>query len=40
MDVLVNGMLIAKGEVVVVNDKYGIRVTDVVSAAKRIEQIQ
>ena len=40
MDVLVNGTLIAHGEVVVVNDKYGIRVTDVVSPSKRIEQFR
>lgn len=40
LDVLVNGTLIAHGEVVVVNDKYGIRVTDVVSPSKRIEQFR
>jgi len=39
MDVLVNGTLIAHGEVVVVNDKFGIRLTDVVSAVERIKQL-
>lgn len=37
MDVLVNDTLIAHGEVVVVNDKFGIRLTDVISAAERIK---
>ena len=36
MDILANGTLIAHGEVVVVNDRFGIRLTDVVSAAERI----
>lgn len=36
MDVLVNGTLIAHGEVVVVNDKFGIRLTDVVSPTERV----
>lgn len=40
MDVLVNGTLIAHGEVVVVNDKFGIRLTDVVSAAERVKKLQ
>ena len=40
LDVLVNGTLIARGEVVVVNDKYGIRLTDVVSPAERIKRFQ
>lgn len=40
LDVLVNGTLIAHGEVVVVNEKFGIRLTDVMSAAERIEKIQ
>lgn len=39
LDVLVNGRLIAHGEVVVVNDKFGIRLHDVVSARKRIETL-
>lgn len=40
LDVLVNGTLIAHGEVVVVNDKYGIRLTDVVSAAERVKKLK
>lgn len=40
LDVLVNGTLIAHGEVVVVNEKFGIRLTDVVSAAERIKQLR
>jgi flagellar motor switch protein FliN/FliY len=40
MDVLVNGTLIAHGEVVVVNDKFGIRLTDVISAAERVKKLQ
>jgi flagellar motor switch protein FliN/FliY len=39
MDVLVNGTLIAQGEVVVVNEKFGIRLTDVVSPADRIRRL-
>lgn len=39
MDVLVNGCLIAQGEVVVVNDKFGIRLTDVISPAERIRKL-
>jgi len=39
LDVLVNGTLIAHGEVVVVNEKFGIRLTDVVSAAERIRKL-
>ncbi len=38
LDVLVNGVRIARGEVVVVNEKFGIRLTDVVSAKERMEQ--
>jgi flagellar motor switch protein FliN/FliY len=37
LDVLVNGVRIARGEVVVVNEKFGIRLTDVVSAKERME---
>ena len=37
---LVNGTLIAHGEVVVTNDKYGIRLTDVISAAERIQKLK
>lgn len=40
LDVLVNGTLIAHGEVVVVNDKYGIRLTDVVSPSERIKRLK
>jgi len=40
LDVLVNGTLIAHGEVVVVNDKYGIRLTDVVSASERVKKLK
>jgi len=40
MDVLVNDTLIAHGEVVVVNDKFGIRLTDVISAAERIQHLR
>lgn len=39
MDVLVNGCLIAQGEVVVVNDKFGIRLTDIISPSERIHKI-
>ena len=39
MDVLVNGTLIAQGEVVVVNDKFGIRLTDIITPAERIRKI-
>ena len=40
MDVLVNGTLIAHGEVVVVNEKFGIRLTDVISAQERIRKLK
>lgn len=40
MDVLVNDTLIAHGEVVVVNDKFGIRLTDVISPAERIKKLR
>ena len=39
MDVLVNGTLVAHGEIVVVNDKFGVRLTDVVSPAERIRKL-
>jgi len=39
MDVLVNGCLIAQGEVVVVNEKFGIRLTDIITPAERIRKI-
>lgn len=40
LDVLVNETLIAHGEVVVVNEKYGIRLTDVISASERIKKLR
>ncbi|MFQ3235020.1 MAG: flagellar motor switch protein FliN/FliY [Paraglaciecola sp.] len=40
LDVLVNGTLIAHGEVVVVNDKFGIRLTDVISQLERIKKLK
>ncbi|HMU90179.1 MAG TPA: flagellar motor switch protein FliN [Pseudomonadales bacterium] len=40
LDVLVNGTLIAHGEVVVVNEKFGIRMTDVVSPSERINRLR
>lgn len=39
LDVLVNGTLIAQGEVVVVNDKFGIRLTDIVTPTERIRKL-
>jgi flagellar motor switch protein FliN len=39
MDVLVNGYLIAQGEVVVVNDKFGIRLTDIVTPSERVKRL-
>lgn len=39
MDVLVNGCLIAQGEVVVVNDKFGIRLTDIITPQERIRRL-
>ena len=40
LDVLVNGTLIAHGEVVVVNEKFGIRMTDVISPSERIRKLR
>lgn len=40
LDVFVNGMLVAHGQVVVVNEKFGIRLTDVVSPAERIRKLK
>ncbi len=40
MEILVNGRLIAKGEAVVVNEKFGIKLTDIVSAAERINNLK
>lgn len=39
MDVLVNGCLIAQGEVVVVNDKFGIRLTDIITPSERVRKL-
>jgi flagellar motor switch protein FliN/FliY len=39
MDVLINGYLIAQGEVVVVNDKFGIRLTDIVTPSERMRRL-
>jgi flagellar motor switch protein FliN/FliY len=39
MDVLVNGYLIAQGEVVVVNDRFGIRLTDIVTPSERVRRL-
>ncbi|WP_201495323.1 flagellar motor switch protein FliN [Rubrivivax sp. A210] len=39
MDVLVNGYLIAQGEVVVVNDKFGVRLTDIVTPSERMKRL-
>ena len=40
LEVLVNGKLVARGEVVVVNDRYGIRLTDVISPQERIKHLR
>jgi flagellar motor switch protein FliN/FliY len=40
MDVMINGTLIAHGEVVVVNEKFGIRLTDVISPAERVKKLR
>lgn len=40
MDVLVNGTLVAHGEVVVVNEKFGIRLTDVISPSDRVKKLK
>ena len=40
MDVVVNGTLIAHGEVVVVNEKFGIRLTDIISPAERVKKLK
>lgn len=39
MEILVNGKLIARGEVVVVNDKFGVRITDIISPTERVKQL-
>jgi flagellar motor switch protein FliN/FliY len=40
LDVMVNGTLVAHGEVVVVNDKFGIRLTDIISPSERIKKLK
>jgi flagellar motor switch protein FliN/FliY len=40
MDITVNGKLIAHGEVVVVNEKFGVRLTDVISAPERVRKLK
>jgi flagellar motor switch protein FliN len=40
LDILVNNRLVARGEAVVVNDKFGIRITDIVSPAERIARLR
>ena len=40
MEVLVNQKLVARGEVVVVNEKFGVRLTDIISPLERVEQLQ
>jgi flagellar motor switch protein FliN/FliY len=40
LDVLVNGTLIAQGEVVVVNEKFGLRLTDIISPAERVKRLK
>lgn len=40
LDVLVNGTLVAHGEVVVINDKFGVRLTDIVSKSERIKRLK
>ncbi len=39
MEVLVNGKLVARGEAVVVNEKFGVRLTDIISPTERVEQL-
>ena len=40
LEVLVNEKLVARGEVVVVNEKFGVRLTDIISPAERLEQLK
>ena len=40
LEILVNGKMVAKGEVVVVNEKFGIRLTDIISPMERIETLK
>jgi flagellar motor switch protein FliN/FliY len=39
LDILINQKLVARGEVVVINDKFGVRLTDVISPAERVKQL-
>lgn len=39
MDILINGYLIAQGEVVVLDDKYGIRITEIITPAERVQKL-
>jgi flagellar motor switch protein FliN/FliY len=39
LDILVNQKLVARGEVVVINDKFGVRLTDIISPAERVKQL-
>ena len=40
LDILVNGCLVARGEVVVTNDRFGMRITDIVSTEERVRRLQ
>lgn len=40
LDILINGVLIAQGEVVVINDKFGIRITDIITPEERVRRLQ
>lgn len=40
MEILINNRLVAKGEVVIVNEKFGIRITEIMSPAERIQQLR
>jgi flagellar motor switch protein FliN len=40
LDIMVNGRLVARGEAVVVNDKFGVRITDIVSPSERISRLR
>ena len=39
LDILINGYLIAQGEVVVVSDKYGVRITDIITPSERMRRL-
>lgn len=40
LDILVNGCLVARGEVVVINDRFGVRITDIVSPEERVRRLR